>query len=149
MATDILSDPEPAKASPVDSLPVAAGKNRRGRPRGRRVADAAIAVLDGADAASPQSSPDLVADIKHAVEEAVKRPKAPGAMTRKGIVSAARAVARSTVRSLVNRELKASDPSPPGLESQIHDVISAEQTKGVLTTEHGQSHPFWHLLRLR
>lgn len=139
MANEILTDVE---SSPIDNLPVAAGKRRRGRPR--KVREAEAAAKEG-----PATSPDVLSEVKGAISQALAKKKAPDPLTRKGIVAITKQVARSTVTKLVRNEQKLAQPQPAGLESEIRDVIAAQNSSDVLTTEHGQSHPYWFLLRNR
>lgn len=137
-------------SSPVDNLPVAAGKRRRGRPKKvREAAAAAVTSSSPADgsAAAPANA-DLASVVTQAVAKAVKKSKLPGPETRKGIVGLVKQVTRQEVARAVKGELSTRDFSA-GVADEVRGAVTANDSQDTLTTQHGQSHPFWHLLRNR
>jgi hypothetical protein len=148
-SSSVESESETSEKSPVENLPVASGKKRRGRPRKVREAETA------ADAAGKQpengSSPpaDLVSTIKSAVKEAVEKNTRPtGPTSRKGIAGLVRQLTRSEVRRAVAEESGGNAPSP-GLAAHVRDVLADDEVKAVASVDHGQSHPWWFLMRTR
>lgn len=148
-AADILPDDDQGK-SPIDNLPVAAGKKRRGRPRKEHV----VAAVNGAIAKAPgtaatQSGVDaLKAAVKTAIEKALARRKPAGPTSRQGIAGLAKQVARSEVASAIRSGIS-EQGGTVGLERQIAETTTPDEQRDAVATEHGQSHPFWHLLRNR
>lgn len=156
MADDILGDSQDER---IENLPVAAGKRRRGRPRKVRIADAVENAVVTAPAnpqsqengvSPPSSASDLRKIVRDAVEGVVKARKPASPHSKKGVLGVLKQVARSEVRKLVTRELQnAKSDVGAASQSEIRDVVADEVTRDVLSTDHGQSHPFWHLLMNR
>jgi len=148
---EILIDPpqviEETEKSPVDNLPVATGKRRRGRPRKARVVEAAQEAVSASDAASPAGA-DVGQVVTAAVEKALKRKKAPGPETRQGIVGLVKQVTRQEVARAVKGELKTREFNA-GMADEVREAVTVHDSSDALATQHGQSHPFWHLLRTR
>lgn len=144
-----ISDSE---SSPVDNLPVGAGKKRRGRPRKARVSAESAAVgpptVAGGDGAPPPGTDGVVGLVKEAVSEAIKKNKPPGLTSRRGIVGLAKQVARVEARKLVGEQSKEVG-GQVGLSAEISKQEGLIEAQGALSTQHGQDHPFWHLLRQR
>jgi hypothetical protein len=138
---DILTD------SPVENLPAASGKKRKGRPRKQRIDDAATIAASMASQALPLQAEEVKAAIKEAVTAAVKKPKAADPESVKGIAGLEREVTRAAVKKAVREEI-GSDPDA-GISRAVRETITGSEAREALTTEHGQSHPFWHLLRTR
>lgn len=152
-ATELILDDQPATAgaadSPVDNLPVAAGKRRRGRPKKVREAAAAENPPQPGDGSPPPPpNADIASVVTQAVEKAVKKTKAPGPETRKGIVGLVKQVTRHEVARAVKGELATRDYNA-GIADEVRDAVTANDSQDALTTQHGQDHPFWHLLRTR
>lgn len=147
MADKELVFPDEAK-SPVENLPVGAGKKRRGRPKKVRVAEsgsvpAVNPVADGS--AQPADISDVVTA---AIGKALKKGKPPGPETRKGITGLVKQVTRSEVQRAVRNELKTRQ-ADVGIAEEVRETITAADSSDALATQHGQDHRFWHLLRAR
>lgn len=133
-------------SSPIDHLPVAAGKRRRGRPR--KIREAAAAEGQTSETASKAGSPpaDISKIVKSAVAEAIQRNKPAGPTTRRGIVGLVKQVASQEARRAVKQEL----PDSPVVETQVRQHLANEEKEEILAdSEHRRSHPYWHLLRMR
>jgi hypothetical protein len=141
-----------AEKSPVENLPVAAGKRRRGRPR-KNPLPPPVQGGTTAAATSPQVAA-VGAVIAQAVKTAVMSSLAKRApadpLSRSAVAQVASSVARSELRKLVQDEVANARPDL-GTQSraEVRDVIADASARDVLSTDHGQGNPHWHLLRNR
>lgn len=90
----------------------------------------------------------IISEVREVISEALKRKELPPALSRRGIAGLAKQVARAEVRRTVSSELGGSDPSA-GIGSLVRDALSEATASDAISTDHGQSHPFWHILRSR
>lgn len=144
MADEILSESD--QKSPIEHLPVAAGKRRRGRPRKTHVAAAVMDAVKG-DGPAPAAA-DLASVVENAVEKVLKRGRTPSPGSVKGINAAVRQVERSDVRRAVKLEVGASAHS--GRDAEVLDALAdAEKKEIAAQPTFGPGHPRWHELRSR
>lgn len=145
MTAILEADPAPA-VSPVENLPVAAGKKRRGRPK--KIREAAAASTEAA--ALP--SDDFKSVVKQAVQEATKKAPAPGALTRKGVAGLVKQLVRQNARTTVNAELRSDDGQVigPTAVADVRKELADQDKKEIQAQSAAEHHPHRAiLLRMR
>lgn len=147
MADDILTQ----GPSPVDNLPAAQGKRRRGRPRKHRIEETANIAAEIASSALPIQKEEVKAAIREAVKEAVKRPEPVDPESVKGIQGLATQVRRAAAKKAVTEELRRDDGEVISgvTEETISDVIAQQEIDSIRADQKKPKPPHWWLLRMR
>jgi hypothetical protein len=135
--TDILSGD-----SPVDNLPVAAGKRRRGRPK--KVVEAAVAGVKGLSGDGSQPPP--AAKVKKGQHTASMSRSQVHGLVKQQVESALKRRVSSSARTVVRESAPSS--VDPGVLADVHKEIVAQQQAEAISQRigSGRGGRFRHLL---